>query len=167
MELNIERRSEISAGLFTVRIAPMRMPRPSSSVPETTLTGMCRVARSCLRTSRTTQPAMSGRPMSSVIAAGWCCLASASAIRPLAVITESNPASAASPESIRAKVGSSSTISRTGLSPCGQVTSEVSTGPNRSAVSVSVSSEGGATGRAGAGRGGAGASGSVSDSTGR
>ena len=66
---------------------------------------MWRVARSCFSTSSTTtQPGYaSGRPMSNVIAAGWCSFANANAVRPLGVTTESNPASAARSASIVAR----------------------------------------------------------------
>ena len=59
-----------ASGLAMKPIAPESSARSRASSVETTHTGMWRVDRSSLRRSSTRQPCMSGRKMSSVIAAG-------------------------------------------------------------------------------------------------
>ena len=76
-------------------------------------TGMCRVAGSCLSRSSTVQPCMSGRKRSSVIASGWYSRASASASAPRVATSPLKPAARARSSRMRAKCGSSSTISST------------------------------------------------------
>ena len=70
---------------------PQLTPRCQLSSPEMTWTGMWRVLGSCLRRSRTTQPSMSGRRRSSVMASGLDRWASSRAISPREVIRPLKP----------------------------------------------------------------------------
>ena len=101
-------------------MAPCSRPRRSSSSAEITCTGMCRVRGSCLSWSSTTQPSMSGRRRSSVIASGFRMRASSRPWAPVVATTPRKPRSRASPSRVRPKVSSSSMISST-RSPGGQL----------------------------------------------
>ncbi len=76
-----------------------------------TVTGVWRTVMSFFRRASTRQPSMSGRKMSSRIAAGWNSFSSVSAGVPCVVTTPLKPWSRALSSSTRAKARSFSTIS--------------------------------------------------------
>ena len=88
-------------------------PRLLFSSPEIMCTGMCRVAGSCFSRSRIVHPAISGKPISSVIAPGLNSRASEIALLPRSATRAFSPWSCARSTRMRAKVMSSSTISST------------------------------------------------------
>ncbi len=100
-------------GLATKASAPDSRARSRASSVEMTHTGMWRVATSFLRRSRTRQPSMSGRKMSSVRACGLYSRAMARAAAPSEVTSPLKPFSRAVSSRKRAKPRSFSTISST------------------------------------------------------
>ena len=82
-------------GFFRKAKAPSFMPALPAVVDRDDVDGDVAGAGSCLRRSRTTQPSMSGRRRSSVMAAGWSSCASSRAASPYEVVTALKPISCA------------------------------------------------------------------------
>ena len=105
--------SAAETGFVETVAAPFATSCSVSSAPEMTCMGMLRVFWSCRKRSNSTQPSMSAKPRSSVIASGTSFRARARVPAPAVESTPFSPADRASPSNRPPKVGSSSTIRTT------------------------------------------------------